>query len=356
MQHHNPSLFGSRSMAILGIVCALGLTSCSDENTPSWWKRLTGKKEKAVATAPAATPEAAKEAPAATADEKELLNYMIFTVGDLVRRQASNPTWHNEVRDMRNRLDDYYTKLEQNGGDMELRVKLGLLLADATRDLAAHQKALDLYAHVLQEWETLPEETRTTPAFRRIRSSIANGMGSCYLSRNKPADALPYYETALKLDEERFKALAPADGGALPMGDSIAPDLVQAAEDVLSSYRCLGECQLMTDDSEEARDSYKRGIDLARRMNNLQPSASLQYIRLHTALGNLESRCGQTRQALLEWREAAQWAQKLRQAAPSPAVQAQTARILSTLEPLIRAAVKQLQETQAAAAESQPTT
>ena len=283
-----------------------------------------------------------------------MLDYMIYSVGNLVRQQASSPQWREEVRDMRNRIETYYNSLVQSGADMTSRVKLGLFLADTTRDLTAYDKALEIYATTLKDWESLPEAERNSVEGRRIRSSIANGMGSCYLATRKAADALPYYEKALEMDEALFNELAPANDEPLPADDNISADLARAAEDVLSSYRCLGECQFSADDPEEARDTYKRGQELVVRMKNLKPGMSIQYIRLLTALGNLESSCGQIRQAYAAWMNAANVAQRLRQVAPSPAVQAQTVRYLRELEGSIKSVGKQLEEAQKAqqAAES----
>lgn len=341
-QHRHFSFIGFHSLAAMGIICALSTASCKDSGAERW----DGKKDAPQgqtqaaeqASAPAALPEAGYP------KQKELLDYMIFSVGEMVRRQAGNAAWRDEVRDMYNKLEDYYNFLEEKGQDIETRIKLGLFLADSARDLSAYQKAVELYEHTLKNWESQPEETRGTVASRRLRSSIANGMGSCYLMQRKATEAMPFYEKALEIDLGLFNELAPENNAPLPTGANLSPDLAQAAEDILSSYRCLGECQLFAEDPEEARDTFKKGQELINRMKNLTPGISMQLVRLLSSLGNLESSCGQLRQAQQAWVGAATIAQKLLQAAPSLAIQAQAARYYRELSASIKSIAKDLQQ------------
>lgn len=344
MQLRPSSLRLSSPLALAGLACALVATSCSDESTPGWWKSLTGSQS------------SAKEAPAkpaaTTAQENdarnELLDYMIFTVGEKVNHLATQPEWTEEVRGMRSRLEDYYNKLEEKGADLPLRVRLSIFLADSARNLRAYAKASEGYQTALKNWENLPADIRTSITGRRLRSAIANGTASCLLMQNKAAAAQPYYETALKIDEEIFNELAPDQGQPLPLNPG--PELERAAEDVLSSYRCLAECLQYADDPEEARETFQRGHTLATRMKHLKGGMSIQYIRLLSALGNLESRCGQLRQAQAAWTLAANLAQRLRQATSSRSLQAQAQRYLRELEPSIKSVNKKLKEEAAAAA------
>lgn len=340
MKQSSVSLIGLRSMAAVGMVCTLGLSSCGD-SAPTWWKNLWGCGEKAEA--PAASPKA-------DTASAELLDYMIFSVGKMASRQASNPLWQEEVRNMRNKLEAYYSGLEKTPATLSRRVKLGVLLADMTRDLTAYDKALEQYTAVLADWESQPEADRNSLEGRRLRSAIANGTGSCLLARRRVKEALPQYEKALEIDMAIYNELAPANGEPLPKGADLSADLGRAAEDVLSSIRCMGECQFLADDPEEARDTYKRGQDLVGRMKHLAPAMSIQYIRLLSALGDLESSCGQPRQAAAAWAAAANLAQRLLQVAPSPSVKAQTVRYLRQLEGSIKTVAKQLQDSQPAAA------
>lgn len=343
-------------VVVIGIACAVGFTIYKMDNKPAWLDSLIGdaKADQAILPATEASTEATPAAPAAATDaDKEMLEYMIFSVGDLVSKQASQPMWREEARDMRNRIEEYYKHLKASQASPTLCVKLGLFLANATRDLAAYDKAFEGYNAVLADWNNLPESERTSIEGRRMRSAIANGLGSCLLARGKAADALPYYEEALELDHKLFDELAPENHAELPAGSNISPDLIRAAEDVLSSYRCLGECQFAADDPEEARDTYRKGHELAMRMKNLKPGMSIQYIRLLSAMGNLESNCGVPKKAYAAWMNAATTAQRLRKSSPSPAIQAQTARFLRELENSLKTVNKQLRD-EAAAQQQDP--
>ena len=83
------------------------------------------------------------------------------------------------------------------------------------------------------------------------------------------------------------------------------PGVSQAATAVFSSYRCLGECQMLADDPEEARETLKTGIALAEEIRRMTPEMHMQYIRLLVAMGNLESRCGNESEVLRHWARAA---------------------------------------------------
>lgn len=345
-QHRNISLssIGSYGLAAMGVACALGMTSCKDKGAEQW-NKAEAPAEQAVA-APESTAEAvAGPQSAASAEQKELLNYMIFNIGKLAGEQANSAVWHDQVRDMRNKLEEYYDELEARGNDPQMSMNLGLLLADITRTMKSYDKALKLYNDVLAKWDSQPEATRQTLENRRMRSSIANGMGSCYLLQKKATEALPYYEKALEIDEAIFNELAPKNNEPLPAGNvQIDPDLERAAEDILSSYRCLGDCQLWADDPEEARDTYKKGQELAVRMNNLRPGASVQFIRLRSAQGDLENSCGQLKNAYAAWVHAGQLAQRLLQMRPSPAIQAQVAQALRKLDASLKAISPKVRE------------
>lgn len=317
-QHRFFSSVGARGLVATGMACALGMVSCKDKGAEEWNQQQAAQAKAPVETA--APVKAAAETPSAeAAEQKELLNYMIFNVGKLAGEQTTNPIWYAQVRDMRNKLEEYYNSIEARGNDPKMSMQLGLLLADITRSMRAYDKALKLYADTLSKWESQPEAERKTLEARRMRSSIANGTGSCYLVQRKAVEALPYYEQALEIDEAIFQELAPADDAPLPAGNApISPDLERAVEDVLSSYRCLAECQRWADDPEEARDTFKKGQALAMRMNNLRPGASLQFIQMLSAQGDLENSCGQLQNAYMAWARALQLTQGLEKLGSTP--------------------------------------
>lgn len=308
----------------LVLCCATSLSSCKDGRT----------EQPAVA-------ETNSEA-----QTEQLLDYMIFNVGDVLRREAGQPMWRDLVRDMRNQVEAYYNAMKSTKGDPERMVRMGLFLADGAKDLSAFQKAADIYTTTLKDWEALPEATRTSVQGQRIHSSLANGLAACLMQQRKMAEAMPYYEQALQLDKARFEQLAPKEGNPLPMAADLTADLENAAKDLLSSYRCLAECQLFADDPEQARETLQSGYKAAKAMQNLSVGISFEYLHLLSTLGNLESRVGQPRKALAAWMQAAAVAEQLRKGASSPADQVRAINLLSRLTPSIKMVQSKLKEDQ----------
>lgn len=332
--HRYFSSVGTCGLVAAGMACVMGLVSCKDKEADK--PEVNPVDEAAVAKAAAAD------------RQKELLDYMIFRVGKLAGSEVGNPVWQEEVRDMRNMLEEYYNSLDESGADPKTCLKLGLMLADITSSMRVYEKAMKYYNDTLAKWEALPEADRRSVEGRRLRSSLANGMGSCFLAQGKATEALPHYEKALEIDEEVFHELAPED--LLPEGSvTIDPDLERAAEDVLSSYRCLGECQKAAEDPEEARDTYKKGQELAMRMNHLRPGASLQLIRLFSAQGDLENDCAKNREAAVAWSKAYELSKKLLEVAPQPSVRYKIVMNARNLEKSLKAISPKLREEMEAA-------
>ena len=321
----------------LTFCCAAALDSCKDE----------------AAKQPAATAEAA---PAANTDvqAKQLIDYMIFEVGNSLSREADKPMWRELVRDMRNQVEAYYNTLRSTNEDPERLVRIGLFLADGARHLSAFQKAFDIYTATLKDWDALPENVRNGVNGQRLRSFLVNGLASCLMQQRKMTDALPYYEEALKLDKARYKQLAPEEGKPLPTAENMGQDLENAAEDLLVSYRCLAECQLFADDPEQARETLQTGQKVALDMKNLSTGITFEFVHLLSTLGTLESRVGQPRKALAAWLQAAGLADQLRKSSSSPADKAKAVTLLRELTPPIKAVQTQLQSQQQEASQEQP--
>lgn len=321
----------------MGAACTLGLVSCKDKGAEQWNNTPPPAQKEAPA-------EAGSQSLPASAEQQDLLNYMVFDIGKLVGDHAGDLEWHDSVRDMRNRLEEYYNTLKAQGSDEKTRMQLGLMLAEITRSMNAIDKALAYYNELLSAWEAQDEASRRSLEGRRTESSIANGIGACYLLKGKASEALPYYEKALEIDTAIFNELAPEDGGPLPSGDNLTPDLARAAEDILSSYRCLGDCQRWADDPEEARDTYKKGQELVKRMTNLNAAISLQYIRLLSAQGDLENSCGEIKKAGAAWIQAIQLAQNAFKIASSGTLRAKIRRDARKLETSIKTITPRLKE------------
>ncbi|MBQ2378971.1 MAG: hypothetical protein II295_01105 [Akkermansia sp.] len=318
-------------VSLMGGAALLGLSAC-DEGTP------------ATPTAPAATEQAA-EAPqpvAGSSAADALLEGLIYDLGKQASEVASHPELTESVRNMLALLEEYYTQsAEQLSGKPE-KVRLALRLADTARDLTAWERACNSYDRARADYDALPDAERSKSEVRRYLSAINNGKGFCMMQQRKFNEALELYTKALEVDAALYELVAPPEGEALPEGD-VEPELARAAEDYFFSYRCLGECQELAGDPEEARETLKSGIELAKRLNRLNPTMNLQYIRLLGALGNLEIRCGNEREALQKWAEAASMCQRLFNATTNLSVRYKTQRQLQNLVPNIKALQEKLQ-------------
>ena len=262
-------------LTALGALSLFCLNACDD-------KEEQATPTDAAAEAPA--PEAA-EAPVDTqAQAREtLFNEMLFELLGKVTDPAVFPELNEEVKVLLEQMETYYTELAKSGeGSME-RTKLALQIASALRDLNSG-KALEAYTRAQGELNALPEALRNSAEAKRCESDIESGIGSCLLMQNKPAEALPHYEAALAIAQAQFDAVAPAEGEEPKQGE-VAPELSQAATDLLDTIRCLGDCRRMADDPEEARTTYMKGQELVTRLKVLSSSMSISYVKLLTALG-----------------------------------------------------------------------
>lgn len=318
-----------RSALAVGVAALLCLNSCG---------------EKEEEKKPEGPPQPVETKSAADVSRQALVDKMIYDMGRRIGEQAGNPEWVEDVREMLDLLEDYYRDMAPSSEGKVERARLALRVAETMRDLTAYEKARGAYEQAQKDFDALPEAERTSPGGMRLQSSIYNGLGSCLLPLGKSAEALPCYEKALASDKalyEKVAASVPADE-ARPEGE-VNPEVARAAADVLSSYRCLGECQLAADDPEEARDTYGKGIEFAKELDKLSPMMTLQYIRLQGALGNLESRCGREREALSAWNQAASFCQRLHATSCPPSFKVQVARYFESLKPSILNLSRKLQ-------------
>lgn len=328
-------------VAALGSVALATLSSC-DEEQPA-----------ATPTAPEAT--AATEQADAISPEKAkdaLLQQMVFTIGKLASERVADPAMTEPVREMLALTEAYYKSISESAAGTMEKAKLSLRIAEITLDLTAFAKAEGAYNTAQADWDALPEAERSTREARRMQSAIFYGKAASLLSRRMATDALAWYEKALESDFAIFKELAPADGEKLPEG-SVDPELARAAADAMSSYRCLGECQLWADDPEEARDTYNKGIDLAKALDKLAPEMSLQYIKLLANLGNLESRVGNKKEALTAWVQAINFCQRLYASCPRGDIRLEARRCFESLRPHVLTLAREQQDANAEKLENQ---
>lgn len=311
-------------MSILGAAGLVGLCSCGDDGD-------------AVAEKPAEP----ASAPAPSGQHKEaLFQSLIYELGKSAGSVASLPQLTEQVRHMHELLENYYQEMAPGHEGKIERVRLSLRIAEVLRDLTAWEKAFDSFSRAQSDWDSLSEEAKKGVEAQDMLSSIQRGQGMCRLRSGRSNEALPYYEKALATDMSRFQALAPEDG-KMPQGETDG-DLARAAEALLTSYRCLGECQIVADDPEEARVTFKKGIEQAHNFVNLSPRMMLQYIRIVGDIGNLESDCGNEMEALKYWNEAFQHCRKLIQQAGDREVMASARALQASLEETIKTVSRKL--------------
>lgn len=324
--------FVTLGAAVLATLCSCEDDKKNTETTPT---------EPTPVAAPTADPAAAKAA---------LFDNLIYTIGKLASERVNDPEITEPVREMLALTEAYYQTLADTG-TME-KAKLSLRIAEITRDLTAYAKAQTAYETAQADFDALPEATRNTKEARRHQSAIYYGKGVSLLSRRMFNDALAWYEKALESDLSIYKELAPAEGEALPEG-SVEPELSRAATDVMSSYRCLGECQFWADDPEEARDTYNKGIALAKELDKLSPEMSLEYIKLLANLGNLESRVSNKKEALSAWVQAVNFCQRLYASNRRADIRLEARRCFESLRPNVLTLARELQDASAAQVETQ---
>lgn len=319
-------------MTALGALSLFCLNSCDD-------KEETAAQPETATEAPA--PEA-QEAPADTlAQAREaLFNEMLSGLAAKVSDPALFPELNEEVKVLLEQMETYYTELAKGTeGTME-RTRLALQIAATLRDLNSG-KALEAYTRAQNELNSLPEDVRNGAEAKRCESDIESGIGSCLLGQNKPSDALAHYEAALAIAQAQFDAVAPADGTE-PKEGEVAPELSRAATDLLDNIRCMGDCQRLADDPEEARATYMKGQELVTKLKVLSSSMSLSYVKLLTALGNLENASGRSKEALSAWVLGANICKQLNNSSPRLDVKAETKRCYDALIPAIQAVANAL--------------
>ena len=299
-----------------------------------------------AAPAPEAAPEAESKTDKLAETRDALFNYAVYTLAQKVTSPERFPELNSAVKDMLEMLNNYYTELQQGEPSLE-RARLALQIAATTRDLGAYSKAYGEYETARKEVESLPADVQGTAEAQRMLSSCLNGMGVCLLAQNKATEALAQYEAAMAIDEAQYQTVAPKDGEELPEGE-VEAGLSRAATDLLDSYRCMGDCQRAVDDPEEARTTYMKGQELVQRLKRLSSEMSIAYVKLLTALGNLDNSMGKSQEAMNAWIMAAKICQSLNASSPKLEVKSETKRCFDALLPAIQSVGQKLQAEQQA--------
>lgn len=335
-------------MGVAALAALACLSSCDDEQD-----KEPAAADKQQTQQPAADPQT-ETAPAATAAEtqKALLEETLYTLAAKVTAVERYPELNSDVKNLLELMNAHYEALCRENAPVQDRARLALLLAQTTRDLGAYPKAQTAFERALADMEALPAADKETPAAKHSLSSAYNGMAFCLLAQQKTPEAQTWYEKALQLDEERLLSLAPAEGEEIE-GD-VPNDLSSAAADALDSYRCMGDCQRVAGDPEEASETYKKGQEVVLKLKKLSPEMSIAYIKLLTSMGNLANANGKTQEAGSAWLLAAQLCEKVNASSPRLDVKAETKRLHDVLMPTLQAIIAKLKEEQGEAAAEQP--
>ena len=332
--------------AVLGLASALVLCSCEDkEAAPA---------EPAEEPAVAAEQKAPQEPELSAFDETRdaLFDHVVFQLAQKVSNPELYPEVNAEVRDTLALLNDYYAALEKEAEMAEERVRTALLIAGMTCDLGAYAKAYTAYENALKQLELLPEDVRGGRDAKRSLSTIESGLGACLLYQGKNAEALEHFRKSLDTDLAVFKELHPDEKKPLEE-NNVDPEVALAASAVMDSYRCLGDCQNVMNDTEEARETYKKGLEMVPALRVVTPKMAIAYIKLLIASADLENALGNMKGAYVSWYQAGDLSKKLALGNHPLAIRAEAKRLNESLiRPLLQVEAK-LKEEQRKAAEAE---
>lgn len=342
----------NRGSAVLGMVTALTLCSCGEkEEAPA----APAVEETSAATEQKVEEEPAVETPELSrfdATRDALFDHVVFQLTQKVSNPELYPEVNAEVRDALALLNDYYAALEQEPEMAEERVRTALLIAGMTCDLGAYAKASAAYENALKQLELLPEDVRGGRDAKRSLSTIESGLGACLLYQGKSADALAHFQKSLDTDLAVFKELRPDESKPLEE-NNVDPELALAASAVMDSYRCLGDCQNVMGDTEDARETYKKGLEMVPALRVVTPKMAISYIKLLIASADLENSLGNMKGAYVSWFQAGDLSKKIALGNHPIGVRAEAKRLNESLiRPLLQVEAK-LKEEQRKAAEAE---
>ena len=342
----------SQFAALAGAAALLGLSSCEEKAPGSEPAADVQEEVQAPPPAEASEPAASADTPVSTDNTENLekartalFNHAVFTLGAKISSPDTFPELNSIAKDMLEMMQAYYAEL-QKGELTKERVQLAVQIAASTRDLGAFGKAMQEYENAIKEIEAMPEDFRKSTEGQRLLSACHNGMGVCQLSQNKASEALTCYEKAIELDEAIFNAVAPKDFENISTNSDVPPALSQATTDLLDSYRCLGDCHRVLGATEEAMNTYGKGIEIAQKLKRLSSDMSISYVKLLTSTGNLLNALNMPGEAHNAWVHAADICQKVNASSPRLDVKAETKRCFDALRPAIQAVGSKLQQIQ----------
>ncbi len=346
MRMFTPESFSRRwgVAAAFALLSASCLSSCDEEKQELSAPAAPPAPVETAAPVAEEEPAAEAAAPAALDAAREAVyRQLLEQIAPLVTDRAMVPEFNETAKVYLETLQALHAELATQAPSVE-RVDIGRRVAELTRNLGAYAKAFSAFEHALEDFETLPEAERHAVEGKRLHSALLNGTGICLLSIDKAEDSIPCYEKALELDISVLRDLGIAQDSELPEGNPDA-NVSRAVADVLGSYRCLGESHAVAGDLEEARDIYKKGIEVMTQLKNLDVNSpmGIAYVKLHGALGDLENRCGNEQAALASWVQAANLCNAVFSNSRQVSVKVQAKHFFNTLRPLIEEKSRKLQ-------------
>ena len=288
----------SLGLAAAGL-CSLALLSSCGDDGPS-------AKTDQPSTAAAGSQDAASSGDTLQQSRDALFNAAVYDLVLTISDNDAFPVFNTKARDFVELLSNYYDHLRAESKDARERVRAASALAKVLRNVGgAYPRAEAAYRDALKECQALTPAELDSPEGQHTLSSINNGIASCLLMQGKNKEALQYYQEALKIDEAQFKAVDMKEGDTISGKEAITA-LSRAVVEVVDSYRCLADCQLIGDDPEEALDTYKKGIEIAAKYQG-QPTVEMavSFSKIYTSYANLEQKNGNTDKARQAWAVAA---------------------------------------------------
>lgn len=287
------------SLAAAGLFSLSFLASCGDEGPKTDQPAQQGTETAAPGAAAPATGSLA-------ASRDALFNAAVYDLVLTISDNKTFPVFNSKTRDFVELLSNYYEHLRAESKDARERVRAASALAKVLRNVGgAYPRAEAAYRDALKECEALSQEELNSAEGQRTLSSINNGIASCLLMQGNSKEALQYYNAALEIDEAQFKAVDVKEGETVSGNEAIA--LSHAVVEVVDSYRCLGDCQVIGDDPEEALETYKKGLEIAAKYQGGQPTVEMavSFSKIYTSYGDLEQRNGSSEKARQAWTIAA---------------------------------------------------
>lgn len=311
------------------LVGAAFLTACGDKE----------KEQKPEAAAqPSATP-----APESVPDEgpcresccQEFADRTIFEVADMLRTYVQAPEITESVRLLHELTETYlnalYAAKSPSPEDLLYRCRVESKLGDLRADLQAGDRAAESYAQVLKTMNSLPEKLQGTVPARRVKSATLAGQAWLAIVKGDLDAAQKNAEAALAIDESLVEQLTPKQG------ETPHPAYESVARDLMGSYKVRADILNMRDDPEEARDTYKKAVELAKQLKQGSPETARKLVVVLSALGDLEKQTGNIDRAIESWFSAAKFCQELSKQARRD-VKAQAVRDFKALKERIEGA------------------